>query len=97
MSIDYTRIIVRPLISEKGSLFLKENIYSFEVARTANKNEIAEAVESIFKVKVEKVRTANARGKRKQKFGRAVSKVPYFKKAYVQVAEGQKIKIFEGV
>lgn len=96
MSTEYFDIIKRPLITEKGSLNLKENVYSFEVSRDANKNQIAKAVENIFKVKVEKVRTVNARGHQKR-VGRYISKVPHYKKAFVKVAEGQKIKIFEGV
>ncbi len=95
MSTEHFDIIKRPLITEKGSMLLKANVYSFEVSKDATKNQIAKAVETIFKVKVEKVRTVNARGHQK-KVGRYVSKIPHYKKAFVQVAEGQKIKIFEG-
>ena len=96
MSTEYFDIIKKPLITEKGSNHLKENVYSFVVADEATKNQIAKAVEKIFKVKVEKVRTMNSRGHQKR-VGRYISKVPHYKKAFVKVAEGQKIKIFEGV
>ena len=96
MSTDLLSVIKKPLITEKGSTHLKDNVYSFEVARTANKNQIAKAVELIFKVKVENVRTMNSRGRAKR-VGRFLSQVSHYKKALVTLAAGEKIKIFEGV
>ena len=61
----------------------------------ADKKQIAKAVEVAFHVKVMEVRTMNCRG-REQRMGRYVSKVNKFKKALVRLADGQKIKIFEG-
>lgn len=88
-------ILKKPLITEKNTSHLQGNVYAFEVADKANKNEIAKAVETAFRVKVIDVRTMNCRG-RQHRMGRYVSKVNYFKKALVRLADGQKIKIFEG-
>ena len=55
-------IVIRPVITEKSMLGAAEKKYTFEVAKTANKIEIAKAVEALFKVKVAKVNTVNVRG-----------------------------------
>ena len=88
-------ILKRPLITEKNTGHLQGNVYAFEVADKANKNDIAKAVETAFRVKVVDVRTMNCRG-RQHRMGRYISKIGYFKKALVRLADGQKIKIFEG-
>ena len=92
---DLLKILKRPLVTEKNTNHLQQNIYAFEVTTDAEKDQIARAVEKAFSVKVVDVRTMNCRG-RKRRMGRFVSAVPKFKKALVQLAEGQKIKIFEG-
>jgi len=83
-----------PVITEK-STHLKENqrTMTFKVARDANKNEIKEAVERIFKVKVESVRTANFHGKLRRQ-GRFAGRRPDWKKAYVTLREGEKMVEF---
>lgn len=83
-----------PVITEK-STHLKENLrtMTFKVARDANKNEIKEAVERIFKVKVESVRTANFHGKTRRQ-GRYSGRRPDWKKAYVTLREGEKMVEF---
>ncbi len=90
------RIILRPLITEK-STFQKEEArqYVFEVDRKANKIEIKEAVEHLFKVKVDQVRTLNVLGKVKR-LGRKYGKRPDWKKAIVTLREGDRIEFFEG-
>jgi large subunit ribosomal protein L23 len=88
-------ILKKPLITEKNTGHLQRNVYAFEVADKANKNDIAKAVEKAFQVTVIDVHTINCRG-RQHRMGRFVSKVGYFKKALVRLADGQKIKIFEG-
>ncbi len=95
---DYTKVLIKPLITEKTT-FLKDqsNQVSFIVARKANKIDIQRAVERAFKVKVEKVRIVNKRPRLKKRFGRVVGKVSGYKKAYVQLAPGEKIDFFEGV
>ena len=89
-------VIRRPLITEK-STNLKETqrTLGFEVHRDATKPEIKKAVETLFSVKVAEVRVANVHGKVKRQ-GRYQGRRPDWKKAYVVLAEGQKmIEFFE--
>lgn len=88
-------IIVRPVITEKSSRMMEMNKYTFEVHPQANKSEILHAVETVFKVKVQSVHTAKVHSKPKR-MGMAVGKSRAWKKAIVTVADGQKIKFFEG-
>ena len=83
--------IRRPVITEKG-LGVKEaqNTLVFEVAAKATKTEIKEAVQAIFKVKVDSVRTANFEGKERRR-GRFAGYRPDWKKAYVRLKEGEKM------
>lgn len=90
------KIILRPLITEKSTSQKEEaRQYAFEVDRNANKIEIKEAVEYLFKVKVDKVRTLNVLGKVKR-LGRKYGKRPDWKKAIVTLREGDRIEFFEG-
>ncbi len=73
----------------------KLNQLAFEVDRRANKIEIKKAVERIFKVQVEDVRTMNYQGKRKR-LGRNEGRRRHWKKAVVTLKPGQKIEFFEG-
>jgi large subunit ribosomal protein L23 len=84
-------IIVRPVITEKG-LTLKEDdrTLCFEVTENANKRQIQEAVERIFKVKVQHVRTMTVPGKMRRR-GRYAGYRPDWKKAYVTLREGEKM------
>lgn len=88
------QIIKKPLITEKTSL-IKEagQTVAFEVALTANKIEIKQAVEKAFDVKVANVNTALIAGKVKR-VGRQFGKRPNWKKAYVTLAEGSNIEFF---
>jgi large subunit ribosomal protein L23 len=85
------QIIRRPVITEKG-LGVKETEQTlvFEVAAKASKNEIKEAVQSIFKVKVDHVRTANFLGKERRR-GKFTGFRPDWKKAYVRLKQGEKM------
>ena len=90
-------VIVRPIVTEKSTQRLEKNgAYSFVVANGANKVEIAEAVESLFDVKVSQVRTMRYRGK-ERRLGRYMGRRPAWKKAVVTLHEGDSIEIFEGV
>ncbi len=90
-------IIKRPLVTEKSTASRDEgNKYIFEVDRRANKIEIGNAVEKIFKVKVVDVRTLNMAGKKKR-MGKIVGQKSDWKKAIVTLAEGNTIEIFEKV
>jgi len=90
-------IVRRAMISEKGTrLREKQNGYLFEVARDSNKIEIKRAIESIFNVKVNSVRTIRVHGKPKRQ-GRFAGHRPDWKKALVTLAKGQTIELFEQV
>jgi len=90
-------IVRRAMISEKGTqLREKQNGYLFEVARDANKIEIKRAIESIFNVKVDSVRTIRVHGKPKRQ-GRFAGHRPDWKKAVVTLKKGQAIELFEQV
>ena len=90
------QVIKAPLITEKNTYHNAAGVYVFEVDIKSTKTDIKHAVEKNFKVKVDSVRTNICRGHSKQtKFG--LTKVPYWKKAYVKLIEGEKIALFEGV
>ena len=72
------------------------NRYVFKVQRKANKYQIKDAVEKMFDVKVVNVRTAVLPGKVKR-VGRSIGKTSSWKKAYIQVQEGQKIELYKGI
>jgi len=94
---DLHHVIASPLITEKGTLVNEQgNQVVFRVRPAANKVEIRRAVERLFKVKVEKVRTINYLGKYRR-VGRSLGQRPAWKKAYVTLAEGQRIDFFESV
>jgi large subunit ribosomal protein L23 len=88
---DAHRIIRRPIVTEKG-LGVKETQHTvvFEVAASANKSEIKAAVQKIFKVKVEAVRTSNFFGKMRRR-GMIVGYRKDWKKAYVKLKVGEKM------
>ncbi|MGD8859155.1 MAG: 50S ribosomal protein L23 [Myxococcales bacterium] len=91
------QIIRKPLIlTEKGNrLSEEENQYLFEVDLNANKPQIRDAIETLFNVKVEKVRTLIVRG-RMRRMGRGHAKTRNWKKAIVSLAEGESIDFWEG-
>ncbi len=79
---DYN-IIIKPLVTEQGMHFANtKGAYSFEVNKRANKTQIKNAVERIYNVKVQKVRTANRKGKLRRK-GRTSGTTASWKKAVV--------------
>ena len=91
-------IIIRPIITEHSMDCLAQGKYTFRVAKSANKIEIAKAVEQLFKgVKVAKVNTISVRGKKKR-MGRNEGYTSAWKKAIVTLAEGSKtIEFFDGM
>ncbi|MDE3077991.1 MAG: 50S ribosomal protein L23 [Chloroflexota bacterium] len=91
-------VLKRPLITEKGTDRQGQlNQYSFEVDPVANKNQVKEAVEAAFKVKVTDVHTMNVRGKMRR-LGKHKGMTRDWKKAIVTVQQGQTItEFFEGV
>ena len=90
-------IIKRPLmLTEKGNVLREtQNQYLFEVDRRANKIQIRQAIETLFKVKVVEVRTLIVRG-HMRRMGRGYEKTRNWKKAIVSVKEGDTIEFFEG-
>jgi large subunit ribosomal protein L23 len=92
LSIHYD-IIKRPLFTEKGSRLQERlNTYSFQVHSGANKIEIRQAVEAIFGVKVQKVRTMSVMGKLKR-VGASYGRTSDWKKALVTLSEGEAIQL----
>ena len=90
-------IIIKPLLSEKSYAGIQDKKYSFIVAKDVNKTQIKFAVEEIFGVKVEKVNTANMRGKLKRQ-GRYEGYTPDYKKAIVQLKKDSKsIEFFDSL
>lgn len=90
-------ILKRPLVTEKSTTQKDQlNKLSFEVDRKANKIEIKQAVEQIFKVDVISVATMTMKGTRKR-VGRFFTRTPDWKKAVVTLKPGQRIEFFEGV
>jgi len=89
-------IIIRPLITERAAaLQEKSNKVVFQVAVDANKNEIKDAVESLFDVTVVAVRTMNVKGKLKR-MGRFEGRRAAWKKAIVTLSKGDTLDFFEG-
>lgn len=90
---DPREVIIRPIITEHSYDMMEKNVYTFEVAKTANKVEIRQAVEAIFDVKVTNVNTLNVKPKPKR-----VRQQPGYsrtwKKAMVTLAEGESIELF---
>ena len=87
-------IVKEPVVTERSTI-LKEkfNQYVFKVDANSNKSQIRESIEKLFKVDVEKVRTANFHGKlRRLAAGRPQGRRPDWKKAIVTVKKGQEIK-----
>ena len=95
-------VIVRPVVTEKTTAQMEaENVYSFIVNRKANKIDIARAVEALWDVQVDDVRTMRYAGKMRRSFlgqmsrDRSLGRKPSFKKAVVKLAEGDHIELYE--
>ena len=94
---DMYQIVIKPLVTEKGTTMLSEgNWVTFKVHTDANKIEIRDAIQKIFTVSVLQVNTQIVRGKRRR-FGKTMGHSKAWKKAMVRLKEGDKIEIFEGV
>jgi len=87
-------ILVKPLVTEKGITKKEdERTLCFQVAAGANKIQVKQAVEKLFSVKVSEVRTANFEGKLRRR-GKFAAYKSDWKKAYVKIADGQKVPEF---
>ena len=95
---DPREVIIRPIITEHSYDMMDENVYTFEVAKDANKVEIKKAVEEIFGVKVEKVNTIRMEGKEKRQGAAPAGRRASWKKAMVKLtADSKTIEFFEGM
>ncbi len=95
MSLHPNEVLLAPVVSEKSYSLIGDNKYSFKIHPDAHKTQVRQAVEELFEVKVERVNIVKVQPKPKR---RGVSKGirPGWKKAIVQLAEGETIEIFEG-
>ena len=92
---DPREVIIRPVITEHSYDMMGQNCFTFEVAKDANKVEIAQAIEAIFGVKVAKVNTLNVKSKPKR-VRYQVGRTRTWKKAMVTLNEGETIELFAG-
>jgi large subunit ribosomal protein L23 len=93
---DASQVIIRPVVSEKTYALAEAGKYTFRVHDRAHKTQIRQAVEQLFDVKVVGVRTASVKSKPKRR-GHTSGRTRQWKKAVVQVGEGQTIPIFRGL
>ena len=95
MSLHPNEILIAPVVSEKSYSLIGDRKYTFKVHRGAHKTQIRQAVEELFDVHVEAVNVSQVRPKPKRR-GATRGQRPGWKKAIVQVREGETIPIFEG-
>ncbi len=91
-----TQVIIRPVVSEKSYVLATADRYTFRVHADAHKTQIKQAVEELFDVKVLEVRTMSVKGKPKRR-GFTAGHRRSWKKAIVQVREGDTIPVFQGL
>ncbi len=91
---DRSQVIIRPVVSEKSYVLSAAGKYTFRVHPDAHRTQIRQAVEAMFDVKVREVRTMSVKGKPKRRANIA-GRTRDWKKAIVQVHEGQSIPIFQ--
>lgn len=89
---ELTAVVRRPIVTERSTDLKAFNKYVFEVHPEANKTEIRQAVEALFRVQVESVRTMAVKGKLSRRMGRNPGYRSHWKKAIVRLAPGQEIK-----
>lgn len=93
---DQLQVLKSPLLTEKLDRMREEQLtYAFEIDRRASKYDVKAAIEQIFKVHVEDVRTMVVRGKKKR-VGSGVGVQANWKKALIRLRDGEKLDIFEG-
>ena len=95
MSLHPNEILLAPVVSEKSYSLINDRKYSFRVHKDAHKTQIRQAVEQLFSVHVERVNILKVQPKPKRR-GTSKGTRPGWKKAIVQVREGETIEIFEG-
>jgi large subunit ribosomal protein L23 len=95
MSLHPNEVLLAPVVSEKSYSLIADRKYSFRVHPKAHKTQVRQAVEELFNVKVERVNVSQVKSKPKRR-GLHRGTKPGWKKAVVQVREGDTIEIFEG-
>jgi large subunit ribosomal protein L23 len=95
MSLHPNEVLLAPVVSEKSYSLIGDNKYSFRIHPDAHKTQVRQAVEELFEVKVERVNIVKVQPKPKRR-GMSKGIRPGWKKAIVQLAEGETIEIFEG-
>ena len=95
MSLHPGQVLLRPVISEKSYEQITQNKYTFKVHRDAHKTQVRQAVEELFDVKVVNVNILKVQSKPKRR-GMFRGSRPGWKKAVVQIREGEQIEIFQG-
>jgi large subunit ribosomal protein L23 len=93
---EHSQVIIRPVVSEKSYVLSAAGRYTFRVHSDAHKTLIRQAVESLFNVHVVEVRTQSVKSKPKRR-GTTSGRTRTWKKAIVQVREGESIPIFQGL
>jgi large subunit ribosomal protein L23 len=93
---DASQVIIRPVVSEKSYVLAEVGKYTFRVNDKAHKTQIRQAVEELFDVKVVEVRTSSVKSKPKRR-GQTSGRTRQWKKAIVQVREGDTIPVFRGL
>jgi large subunit ribosomal protein L23 len=93
---DASQVIIRPVVSEKSYVLSAANRYTFRVHPNAHKTQIRQAIQELFDVHVTEVRTVSVKSKPKRRAGIA-GRTRTWKKAIVQLREGEEIPIFQGL
>jgi large subunit ribosomal protein L23 len=91
---DASQVIIRPVVSEKSYVLATADRYTFRVHADAHKTQIKQAIEQLFDVNVVEVRTSSVKSKPKRR-GQTAGRSRQWKKAVVQVREGQTIPVFQ--
>jgi len=95
VSLHPNEVLIAPVVSEKSYSHIPERKYTFRVHQDAHKTQIRQAVEELFEVKVERVNVIKVQSKPKRR-GLVRGRKPGWKKAIVQLRQGESIEIFEG-
>ena len=93
---EHTKVIISPVVSEKSYVLAANHRYTFRVHPDAHKTQIRQAVEALFDVNVVEVRTLSVKSKPKRR-GHTSGRTRQWKKAIVQIQDGQSIPVFQGL
>ena len=94
---EHTKVLIRPVVSEKSYILSAADRYTFRVHRDAHKTQIRQAVEALFDVHVVEVRTMSVKSKPKRRGTTPKGRTRVWKKAIVKVRPGESIPVFQGL